>query len=67
MLEKTAPEGRDFFWFYKAGFDAADVFRLQGQWKSAVGIYDKMANLPGPRAAEARERAAQLRVEKFLP
>jgi tetratricopeptide (TPR) repeat protein len=67
VLEKTAPEGRDFFWFYKAGFDAADVFRLQGQWKSAVGIYDKMAKVPGPRAAEARERAAQLRVEKFLP
>ena len=67
VLEKTAPEGRDFFWYYKAGFDAADVFRLQEQWKSAVGIYEKMAKLPGPRSAEAQERAAQLRLEKFLP
>ena len=67
VLEKTTPEGRDFFWYYKAGFDAADVFRTQGQWKSAIGIYEKMAKLPGPRAAEAQERAARLRLEKFLP
>ena len=67
VLGKTAPEGRDFFWYYKAGFDAADIFRLQGRWKSAIGIYDKMAKLPGPRATEAQERAAQLRLEKFLP
>ncbi len=67
VLDKTAPEGRDFFWYYKAGFDAADLFRAQQQWKSAVGIYEKMAKIPGPRAAEAKERAAQLRLEKFLP
>ena len=67
VLDKTAPEGRDFFWYYKAGFDAADLFRRQEQWKSAVGIYEKIAKIPGPRAAEARERAAQLKLEKFLP
>ncbi len=67
VLDKTAPEGRDFFWYYKAGFDAADLFRTQEQWKSAVGIYEKMAKLPGPRAAEAKERASQLKLEKFLP
>jgi len=67
VLDKTAPEGRDFFWYYKAGFDAADLFRAQQQWKSAVGIYEKMAKIPGPRAAEAKERAGQLRLEKFLP
>ncbi len=67
VLDKTAPEGRDFFWYYKAGFDAADLFRTQEQWKSAVGIYEKMAKVPGPRAAEAKERATQLKLEKFLP
>ncbi len=67
VLDKTATEGRDFFWFYKAGFDAADLFRTQQQWKSAVGIYEKMAKIPGTRATEAKERAAQLRLEKFLP
>ena len=67
VLDKTAPEGRDFFWYYKAGFDAADLFRTQEQWKSAAGIYEKMAKVPGPRAAEAKERATQLKLEKFLP
>ena len=67
VLDKTAPDGRDFFWYYKAGFDAADLFRTQEQWKSATGIYEKMAKVPGPRAVEAKERAAQLRLEKFLP
>ena len=67
VLDKTAPDGRDFFWYYKAGFDAADLFRTQQQWKSAVGIYEKMAKIPGPRAAEAKDRAAQLKLEKFLP
>ena len=67
VLARTAPDGRDFFWYYKAGFDAADLFRTQEQWKSAVGIYEKMAKIPGPRAAEAKDRAAQLKLEKFLP
>ena len=67
VLDKTAPDGRDFFWYYKAGFDAADLFRTQEHWKSATGIYEKMAKIPGPRAAEAKERAAQLKLEKFLP
>ncbi len=66
VLNKTTPEGRDFFWYYKAGFDAADYFRSQEQWKSAVGIYEKMAATPGPRATEARQLAAQLKLEKFL-
>jgi len=66
VLQKTAPDGRDFFWYYKAGFDAADLFRAQQVWKSAVGIYEKMAKVPGPRAAEAKERATQLKLEKFL-
>jgi len=67
VLDKTTPADRDFFWYYKAGFDAAELFRTQENWKSAVGIYEKMAKVPGPRAAEARERATQLKLEKFLP
>ena len=66
VLDKVTPDGRDFFWYYKAGFDAADLFRSQEAWKSAVGIYEKMAKIPGPRAAEAKDRATQLKLEKFL-
>jgi len=66
VLQKATPEGRDFFWYYKAGFDAAELFLAQQEWKSAVGIYEKMSKVPGPRATEAKERATQLRLEKFL-
>ncbi len=66
VLEKSAAEGREFFWYYKAGFDAAALLEKQQDWKSAIGIYQKMAQLPGPRTGEAKARLSQLRLEKFI-
>jgi outer membrane protein assembly factor BamD (BamD/ComL family) len=66
VLDKSAAEGREFFWYYKAGFDAAALFEKQEDWKSAIGIYQKMAQLAGPRAAEAKARLSQLRLERFI-
>ncbi len=66
VLDKTVAEGREFFWFYKAGFDAAHLFERQENWKAAIGIYQKMAKLEGPRAADARARLNQLRLDKFI-
>lgn len=66
VLDKTVAEGREFFWFYKAGFDAAHLFEQQENWKAAIGIYQKMAKLDGPRAADARARLNQLRLDKFI-
>jgi TolA-binding protein len=66
VLEKSTAEGREFFWYYKAGFDAAQLFEKQENWKSAIGIYQKMAQLDGPRAAEAKARLSQLRLERFI-
>ena len=66
VLDKTVTEGREFFWFYKAGFDAAHLFEQQSNWKAAIGVYQKMAKLEGPRAAEAKARLSQLRLEKFI-
>ena len=66
VLDKTVAEGREFFWFYKAGFAAAHFFEEQENWKAAIGIYQKMAKLEGPRAEEARARLSQLRLEKFI-
>ena len=57
---------REYFWFYKAGFDAARTFEQQENWKSAVGIYQKMAKAEGPRTAEAQGRMRQLRLEHFI-
>jgi len=66
VLEKSAAGGREFFWYYKAGFDAAALFEKQEDWKSAIGIYQKMAQLAGPRAVEAKARFSQLRLERFI-
>ena len=66
VLEKSAAGDREFFWYYKAGFEAAHLFVEQENWKSAIGIYQKMARLEGPRAAEAKAKLSQLRLEKFI-
>lgn len=58
-----APE---FFWFYKAGFNAARLLEAQEKWQSAAAIYDRLAGVAGPRSEEAKARLAQLRLEHFL-
>ena len=64
LNKKTAP--RETFWFSKAGFDAAGIAEARREWKSAAGIYEKMAAVPGPHAEQARQRAKTLRLEHFL-
>jgi len=66
VLDKSGSDGREFFWYYKAGFDAAHLFEQQNQWKSAIGIYQKLARVEGPRAAEARKRVSEIRLQKFI-
>ncbi len=66
VLDRSAGAEREYFWYYKAGFDAARIFEQQAQWKSAIGIYEKMAKVDGPRSAEAAARVKQLRLEKFI-
>jgi tetratricopeptide (TPR) repeat protein len=66
VLNRTTAEEREFFWFFKAGFDAARLFEQQEKWKSAAGIYQKMARIEGPRTAEAQARLRQIRLEHFL-
>ena len=64
--QAVAAGSPEYFWYYKAGFDAARLLEAQQQWKSAIGIYQKMANLEGPRAQEVRTRLGQLRLEHFI-
>jgi tetratricopeptide (TPR) repeat protein len=66
VLDKTLAAGGEFFWFYKAGFAAAHLFEQDENWKAAIGIYQKMTKIEGPRAAEAKARLSQLRLEKFI-
>lgn len=66
VLDKTVAEGREFFWFYKAGFDAAHLFEQEENWRAAIGVYQKMAKLDGPQSAEVKTRLSRLRLEKFI-
>ena len=66
ILKANATGPRETFWFAKAGFDAAALLESRQQWKSAVGIYEKMTAIPGPHAEQARQRIRKLRLEHFL-
>ncbi|GAT33939.1 TolA-binding protein [Terrimicrobium sacchariphilum] len=61
--QKGEPE---YFWYYKAGFDAGRLLESQKLWKEAIAVYEKIAALEGPRAEEARNRVNKLRLENFL-
>lgn len=56
----------EFFWFYKAGFNAAHLLEDASDWKSAVAVYRKLAAVGGTRSDEAKARLTQLRLEHFL-
>jgi hypothetical protein len=56
----------EFFWFYKAGFNAAHLLEEASDWKSAVAVYRKLAAVGGTRSEEAKARLTQLRLEHFL-
>ena len=65
--EGTRPnQPHEFFWFYKAGFNAGQLLEADAKWDSAAAIYEKLAATGGTRAGEARERLDRLRLEHFL-
>ncbi len=57
---------REFFWFYKAGFNAAHLLEETSDWKAAVAVYRKLAAAGGTRSEEAKASLTQLRLEHFL-
>jgi tetratricopeptide (TPR) repeat protein len=56
----------EFFWLFKAGFDAARILEGRQAWRDCVAMYERLASLGGPRAQEAKNRASQIRLERFL-
>jgi tetratricopeptide (TPR) repeat protein len=68
VLEEHARPGHspEFFWFYKAGFNAARLLEEASKWQSAASIYEKLVAAGGTRSAEAKARLDKLRLEHFL-
>jgi hypothetical protein len=57
---------REFFWYYKAGFNAARLLEEGAKWQPAAAIYEKLAFAGGDRSEEAKARLNRLRLEHFL-
>ncbi len=64
--ENRPDQPREFFWFYKAGFNAARLLEEQSQWAPAANVYQKLALAGGDRSDEAKARLSRLRLEHFL-
>ncbi|HZC34468.1 MAG TPA: tetratricopeptide repeat protein, partial [Chthoniobacterales bacterium] len=56
----------DEVWFFRAGFDAAELLEARRSWSSAAAVYEKLTAIPGPRSEEAKSRLERLRLEHFL-
>jgi TolA-binding protein/lipopolysaccharide biosynthesis regulator YciM len=68
ILEEATRQDRprEFFWFYKAGFNAGQLLEADAKWESAAAVYERLAAAGGSRSNEARERLDRLRLEHFL-
>jgi hypothetical protein len=65
----NAPDSADageFFWLFKAGFDAARILEARQSWRDCVALYERLGRLGGPRSQEAKNRASQIRLERFI-
>ena len=56
----------DQLWYFRAGFDAAQILEERHSWNSAASIYEKLASTRGIRSEEAKDRLTRLRLEHFL-
>ena len=68
VLERStaSADAAEAFWFYKAGSEAALMLEDRRDWKGAIAIYRKMAQLEGPRTAELKAKIARLQLEHFI-
>lgn len=67
LEEQSRPDrAPEFFWYYKAGFNAARLLEDAAKWDSAATVYEKLAAAGGTRSEEAQARLSRLRLEHFL-
>ncbi len=64
LTPPTSPA--DYIWFSKAGFFGVDLLEASRQWEAAARLAEQIAQRPGDRATEARDRATKIRLEHFL-
>lgn len=52
-------------WFTRAAFSAADILESQGDWRRLVNILQRVVEAGVPAAAEAQDRIAKVKSEKW--
>ena len=63
---KIAKPEPEFAWYEKAGFEAASTLENKAQWPGAISVLEKVSQAGGPRSAEAKKHAEQLRLDHFV-
>lgn len=66
VLARPPDETASPFWFHKAGFEAGRLLEEQQDWPAAIAVYDRMAEAPGAKHEEFKQRARRLRLEHFI-
>jgi TolA-binding protein len=64
--ESRPDRPREFFWYYKAGFNAGRLLEDDAKWEPAAIVYQKLASAGGARSDEAKSRLSRIRLEHFL-
>ena len=64
--EQRPDRTREFFWYYKAGFNAGRLLEEDSKWESAASVYQNLTSAGGTRSDEAKARLSRLRLEHFL-
>ncbi|MFV0337176.1 MAG: tetratricopeptide repeat protein [Chthoniobacterales bacterium] len=66
ILQRSPDQDPEFFWHYKAGFEAARILEQRKAWTEAIAVYEDLSKIKGPRSEEAKARANRLRLENFI-
>jgi tetratricopeptide (TPR) repeat protein len=66
LLDTASDGAKETFWLYKAGFEAAEMLKQQGNVRGALAVYEKLGKIPGARAEEARTIVKELRLKHFI-
>jgi tetratricopeptide (TPR) repeat protein len=56
----------DRIWHDRLGLELSDAMQARGEWRSAIRLADTIAASGGPKAAEAKQLAAQLRLAHMV-
>jgi tetratricopeptide (TPR) repeat protein len=61
---RVGPEAE--VWFTRAGFEAAEILEVRGEWRQAIALYRQLAEAGVNASGDAEARLQALRVERLI-